>query len=237
MTNEKSFINVPIEFTNAVLGVASALNVRDMCVVGGAVRDCVLGKMSGKNTKPKDIDIILPTPIVQPQKNPNIIGMRKNSLGGVKLYVKNFGTVDVFQQYTENPEAIIANYFDFNCNSLYYRMHDNTIQPSVFFLEFLESRTIREQNMVYTNGGINGMYGLPQTVMRALKFQILFSEKYNLETELSDDLLYRIYNMKTSDEREMKKYMASHVANKQLQQKILENYQSIREWLVVSISG
>ena len=229
MTNEKSFINVPIEFTNAVLGVASALNVRDMCVVGGAVRDCVLGKMSGKNTKPKDIDIILPTPIVQPQKNPNIIGMRKNSLGGVKLYVKNFGTVDVFQQYTENPEAIIANYFDFNCNSLYYRMHDNTIQPSVFFLEFLESRTIREQNMVYTNGGINGMYGLPQTVMRALKFQILFSEKYNLETELSDDLLYRIYNMKTSDEREMKKYMASHVANKQLQQKILENYQSIRE--------
>ena len=229
MTNEKSFINVPIEFTNAVLGVASALNVRDMCVVGGAVRDCVLGKMSGKNTKPKDIDIILPTPIVQPQKNPNIIGMRKNSLGGVKLYVKNFGTVDVFQQYTENPEAIIANYFDFNCNSLYYRMHDNTIQPSVFFLEFLESRTIREQNMVYTNGGINGMYGLPQTVMRALKFQILFSEKYNLETELSDDLLYRIYNMKTSDEREMKKYMASHVANKQLQKKILENYLQIKK--------
>ena len=229
MINEKSFINVPIEFTNAVLGVASALNVRDMCVVGGAVRDCVLGKMSGKNTKPKDIDIIFPTPIVQPQKNPNIIGMRKNSLGGVKIYVKNFGTVDVFQQYTENPEAIIANYFDFNCNSLYYRMHDNTIQPSVFFLEFLESRTIREQNMVYTNGGINGMYGLPQTVMRALKFQILFSEKYNLETELSDDLLYRIYNMKTSDEREMKKYMASHVANKQLQKKILENYLQIKK--------
>ena len=228
ISDKESLIKVPVEFTNAVLGVASALRARDMCVVGGAVRDCVLGKMSGKNTKPKDLDIILPTPLVQPQKNPNIIGMRENSLGGVKLYVKNFGTVDVFQQYTNEPETIIANYFDFNCNSLYYRMHDNTIRESVFFDEFLESRTIREQNMAYTNGGINGMYGLPQTVMRALKFQILFSEKYNFETELSDDLLYQIYNMKTSDEREMKKYMTSHVADKQLQKKILENYQNIR---------
>ena len=228
MKNEKSFISVPFEFTNAVLGVASALKVRDMCVVGGAVRDCVLGKMSGHNTKPKDLDVILPTPLVQPQKNPNIIGIRKNSLGGVKLYVKNFGTVDVFQQYTDEPEYIIANYFDFNCNSLYYRMHDNTIQPSVFFLEFLESRTIREQNMAYTKGGINGMYGVPQMVMRALKFQILFSEKYNLETELSDDLLYKIYNMKTSDEKEMKKYMMSHIVDKQLQKKILENYFQIK---------
>ena len=228
ISDKESLIKVPVEFTNTVLRVASVLNVRDMCVVGGAVRDCVLGKMSGKNTKPKDLDIILPAPIVQPQKNPNIIGMRKNSLGGVKLYVKNFGTVDVFQQYTENPASIIANYFDFNCNSLYYRMHDNTIQPSAFFLEFLESRTIREQNMAYTNGGINGMYGLPQTVMRALKFQILFSEKYNLEIDLSDDLLYQIYNMKTSDEREMKKYMASHVMDKKLQTQILASYQKIR---------
>ena len=228
MTDEKSLINIPVEFTNAVLLVASALRVRDMCVVGGAVRDCVLGKMSGKYTKPKDLDVILSTPIVQPQKNPNIIGVRENSLGGIKLYIRNFGTVDVFQQYTENPETIIANYFDFNCNSLYYRTCDNTIQPSAFFLEFLESHTIREQNMAYTNDGINGMYGVPQTIMRALKFQIQFAEKYNFKTDLSDDLLYQIYHMKTSDEREMKKYMMSHVADKQLQKKILENYQNIR---------
>ena len=200
MTNKESFIAVPVDFTNAILSVASALRVRDMCVVGGAVRDCVLGKMSGHNTKPKDIDVILPVPLVQPEKNPNIIGMRKNSLGGVKLYVKNFGTVDVFQQYTDEPEYIIANYFDFNCNSLYYRTSDNTIKESVFFDEFLESHTIREQNVIYTNCGVNGMYGVPQTIMRALKFQIQFAEKYNFETELSDDLLYQIYHMKKSDE-------------------------------------
>ena len=228
MLMEKSFIPVPIDFTNTVLHIASALKVRNLCVVGGAVRDCVLGKMSGKNTKPKDIDIILPTPIVQPQKNPNIIGVRENSLGGIKLYIRNFGTVDVFQQYTENPETIIANYFDFNCNSLYYRTCDNTIQPSAFFLEFLESHTIREQNVVYADNGVNGIYGMPQTIMRALKFQIQFAEKYNFKTELSDDLLYQIYHMKTADEREMKKYMALHVADKQMQNKIFENYQNIR---------
>ena len=228
MTNKESFIAVPVDFTNAILSVASALRVRDMCVVGGAVRDCVLGKMSGHNTKPKDIDVILPVPLVQPEKNPNIIGMRKNSLGGVKLYVKNFGTVDVFQQYTDEPEYIIANYFDFNCNSLYYRTSDNTIKESVFFDEFLESHTIREQNVIYTNCGVNGMYGVPQTIMRALKFQIQFAEKYNFETELSDDLLYQIYHMKKSDEIAMKKYMMSHVVNKSLQKKILENYQNIR---------
>ncbi|MBR4475215.1 MAG: hypothetical protein IKP05_00855 [Alphaproteobacteria bacterium] len=228
ISDKESLIKVPVEFTNTVLRVASVLNVRDMCVVGGAVRDCVLGAVSGHTTRPKDLDVILPEPLSQPHKNPNVLGIKKNSLGGTKVYVKNFGTVDVFQQYTNEPESIIANYFDFNCNSLYYRMHDNTIQPSAFFLEFLESRTIREQNMAYTNGGINGMYGLPQTVMRALKFQILFSEKYNLEIDLSDDLLYQIYNMKTSDEREMKKYMASHVMDKKLQTKILASYQKIR---------
>ena len=228
MLMEKSFIPVPIDFTNTVLHIASALKVRNLCVVGGAVRDCVLGKLSGTNTKPKDLDVILSAPLIHPEKNRNIIGMRENSLGGKKLYIKNFGTVDVFQQYTENPETIIANYFDFNCNSLYYRTCDNTIQPSAFFLEFLESQTIREQNMAYTDGGVNGMYGVPQTIMRALKFQIQFAEKYNFKTDLSDDLLYQIYHMKTADEKAMKKYMASHVVDKQLQQKILENYQNIR---------
>ncbi len=226
--DKESFVNVPVEFTNTVLRVASALNVRNMCVVGGAVRDCVLGVLSGNSIQPKDLDVILPEPLSQPHKNPNILGMRKNSLGGVKVFVKNFGTVDVFQQYTNEPEGIIANYFDFNCNSLYYRMHDNTIQPSAFFLEFLESRTIREQNMAYTNGGINGMYGLPQTVMRALKFQIQFNEKFNLKTNLSSDILYMIYNMNADDEKSMKKYMSSHVMDKKLQARILQSYQRIR---------
>ena len=228
MTDKESFINVPVEFTNTVLRVASALNVRDMCVVGGAVRDCVLGAMSGNKTAPKDLDVILPEPLRNIDKNPNILGMRKNSLGGVKVFVKNFGTIDVFQHYTNEPEGIIANYFDFNCNSLYYRMHDNKIIESIFFDEFLESKTISPQHVIYDETGGTALYGKPQTVMRALKFQIQFNEKFNLKTNLSSDILYMIYNMNRDDEKSMKQYMASHVMDKKLQNKILESYQKVR---------
>jgi len=228
MTNKDSLIKVPVEFTDTVLRVASALNVRNMCVVGGAVRDCVLGALSGNSTQPKDLDVILPEPLLQPHKNPNILGMRKNSLGGVKVFVKNFGTVDVFQQYTNEPEGIIANYFDFNCNSLYYRMHDNKIIESLFFDEFMESKTISPQHIIYDKTGGTVLYGKPQTVMRALKFQIQFNEKFNLKTNLSSDILYMIYNMNADDEKSMKKYMSSHVMDKKLQAQILQSYQRIR---------
>ena len=228
MTDKESFINVPVEFTNTVLRVASALNVRDICVVGGAVRDCVLGAMSGNKTTPKDLDVILPEPLKQVDKNPNILGFRKNSLGGVKVFVKNFGTVDVFQHYTNEPESIIANYFDFNCNSLYYRMHDNKIIESVFFDEFMESKTISPQHIIYDKTGGTVLYGKPQTVMRAIKFQIQFNEKFNLKTNLSSDILYMIYNMNADDEKSMKQYMYSHIRDIYLQQKILQSYQKIR---------
>jgi len=228
IVDKESLIKVPVEFTNTVLRVASALNVRDMCVVGGAVRDCVLGAVSGHTTRPKDLDVILPEPLSQPHKNPNILGIKKNSLGGTKLFVKNFGTVDVFQQYTNEPKGIIANYFDFNCNSLFYCMHDNKIIESVFFDEFMESKTISPQHIIYDKTGGTVLYGKPQTVMRALKFQIQFNEKFNIKTNLSSDILYMIYNMNTADETAMKKYMSSHVMDKKLQTKILQSYQKIR---------
>jgi hypothetical protein len=228
MTDKESFINVPVEFTNTVLRVASALNVRDICVVGGAVRDCVLGAMSGYKTTPKDLDVILPEPLKRADKNPNILGVRKNSLGGAKVFVKNFGTVDVFQHYTNEPEGIIANYFDFNCNSLYYRMHDNKIIESVFFDEFMESKTISPQHIIYDKMGGTVLYGVPQTVMRAIKFQIQFKEKFNLKTNLSSDILYMIYNMNQDDEKSMKQYIYSHIRDIHLQQKILQSYQRIR---------
>lgn len=227
MTDKESFIKVPVEFTNMVLRVAGVLQVPSLCVVGGAVRDCVLGKLVGHETISKDFDVILP---MRPKlnNNPNIISWRTNSLGGLKIKTKNIGTVDVFQHYTDEPEHIIANYFDFNCNSLYYRMCDNKIIESIFFDEFLESKTIRPQRVLYTRNTVVAQYQTPQTVMRALKFQIQFNEKFNLKTNLSDDILYMIYNMNADDEKRMKQYMTTHVMDKKLQNKILQSYQKVR---------
>lgn len=227
LTDKESLIKVPVEFTNTVLRVAGVLQVPSLCVVGGAVRDCVLGNLVGHETISKDFDVILP---MRPKlnNNPNIISWRTNSLGGLKIKTKNIGTIDVFQHYTDEPEHIIANYFDFNCNSLYYRMHDNKIIESIFFDEFLESKTISPQHVIYDETGGTALYGKPQTVMRALKFQIQFNEKFNFKTNLSSDILYMIYNMNRDDEKSMERYMISHIHDVRLQQKILQSYQKVR---------
>lgn len=227
LTDKESLIKVPVEFTNTVLRVAGVLQVPSLCVVGGAVRDCVLGNLVRHETISKDFDVILP---MRPKlnNNPNIISWRTNSFGGLKIKTKNIGTIDVFQHYTDEPEHIIANYFDFNCNSLYYRMLDNKIIESIFFDEFLESKTIRPQHVIYDETGGTALYGKPQTVMRALKFQIQFNEKFNFKTNLSSDILYMIYNMNRDDEKSMKQYMISHIHDVCLQQKILQSYQKVR---------
>jgi hypothetical protein len=225
---QESLIPVPSSFSNIVRNVADALGVQDMCVVGGAVRDCVLGKLSGHDIKPKDLDIILPSPLLDIARNPNVVKIRQNSLGGIKYEVKDFGIVDIFQYYTSNPENIIARFFDFNCNSLFYRMKTNKIIASVFFYEFLESRTISQQNMLFINNKVVGQYGVPETVMRAIKFQIQFMDKYDIKTKLGFEILHLIHNMTKQDELDMKKYMKSHVMDNKLQKMIWQKYQTIK---------
>ena len=225
---EQPYFATPQYLSDTAAGIAAELHVPQLCVVGGAVRDCVLAQATGRVARPKDLDVILPTPPAL-DKNPNIIAARKNSLGGYKIKTKNFGAVDVFQQYTETPEYIIMDFFDFNCNSLFYRMRDNAIITSVFFHEFLESKTIRPQRVLYTQNAVIGQYGVPQTVVRALKFQIKFAENFDIKTKLSSDILYMIYNMTQTDERAMVEYMSTHVSDARVQKMILKNYQNIRK--------
>ena len=82
--------------------------------------------------------------------------------------------------------------------------------------------------MLYTPNAVVAQYQTPQTVMRALKFQIKFAEYFDIKTKLSSDILYMIYNMTTADEAAMKKYMESHVADSRMQKQIWQNYQKIR---------
>lgn len=224
---ERPYFATPPYLSDVASGLAQLLRVQNLCIVGGAVRDCVLGQMTGREISPKDLDVILP---VQPHlgQNPDVLGWRTNSLGGIKVNTTRFGVIDVFQQYTETPEYIIVDFFDFNCNSLFYRTRDDAIITSAFFHEFLESKTIRPQRVLYTRNTVVAQYQTPQTVMRALKFQIKFAEYFDIKTKLSSDILYMAYNMTTADEAAMKKYMESHVADSRMQKQIWQNYQKIR---------
>ena len=84
-------------------GVVNDLNLpknTDVFAVGGFVRDAVLGKLVGKETESKDIDLILSQ---KPDfsENQNVLWKQENSFGGIKLGLKNFPEVDIFNKEFE----------------------------------------------------------------------------------------------------------------------------------------
>ncbi len=197
--------------------ISELLRVNEICVVGGAVRDVLLGNLVGRNIAPKDFDLILPNPL-QLKDNTNILWYQKNSLGGTKIMLRDFGIVDVFQQYTKSPQDIIANYFDFNCNSLFYK--NGRVQESVLFRHFLETSELYVYNPQF--------YRVEHFVARALKFQILFKNNFGLNVKLSNNLLYQIYSMNDKQISDMQEYIKRKVQLPDLRHQIVASFLKIR---------
>ncbi len=206
--------------------VAQELNISkndDLFIVGGFVRDNVLSALSGKENVSKDIDLILPKrPVLE--NNPNILRKRKNSLGGTKICTKNFSEIDIFQPYTTAVDLIVGKYFDFNCNGLYYSHYQKQILPSVYFYGFTSDRIIDFVNYIYGKNGIEQRYGEASMVARALKFKVMFHENFGIETKLSSNILYLLYNMDKQTEQEMFNYVGNKVKTKEIQNKIISEY-------------
>ena len=206
--------------------VAKELNISetdDLFIVGGFVRDNVLSALSGKENVSKDIDLILPErPVLE--NNPNILRKRKNSLGGTKICTKNFPEIDIFQPYTTRVDLIVVKYFDFNCNALYYSHYQKQIFPSVYFYGFTSDRVIDFVNYIYGENGIEQRYGKASMVARALKFKVMFHENFGIETKLSSNILYLLYNMDKQTEQEMFNYVGNKVKSKEIQNKIISEY-------------
>lgn len=195
--------------------------------VGGLVRDHVLNELFSKQYNSKDIDIIL-SKKQDFTRNPNITFMRQNSLGGVKLQTKNFGIIDVFQYYVDDPCFIVSDVFDFNCNAVYYSHNEKCIRPTPHFYNFILNKTLDLEKVIYGSNGIEYNYRVSALVSRALKFQIEFRERYNLNLRLSENVLYMIYNMDKTQEEQMIEYTKSKAGSIDLQNKILSEYQKLR---------
>lgn len=207
-------------------GVAHELKIKendDLYVVGGFVRDNVLAALTGKKITFKDLDLIMPKrPVLE--NNPNILRKRKNSLGGTKICTKNFPEIDIFQPYTTTVDLIVGKYFDFNCNALYYSHYQKQILPSVYFYGFTSDRIIDFVNYIYGENGIEQRYGNASMVARALKFKVMFHENFGIETKLSSNILYLLYNMDKQTEQEMLNYIGNKVKSKEIQNKIISEY-------------
>ena len=179
--------------------IANRLVVEDVCIVGGAVRDSVLAAITGRNFYVKDWDVVCAkAPVIQDNKN--ILGVKENSFGGTKVELRDVGVVDIFQYYTNNPQVIIANTFDFNCNSLFYL--DGKIYESMFFLHFIETAELFVCNP--------HKYKPAHIVARALKFQIVFKEQFGIDVKLNYRILHEIYSLTDTDKDQMLEYMRRH---------------------------
>ena len=186
-----------------------------------------MNALFSKQYDSKDIDVIL-SKKQDFGHNPNITFMRRNSLGGVKLRTRNFGIIDVFQYYVDNPRFIVSDIFDFNCNAIYYSHNEKCIIATPHFYNFILNKTLDLEKVIYVPNGIEYRYDVAALASRALKFQIEFRERYDLNLRLSENILYMIYNLDKTKEQQMIEYTKSHAGSIDLQNKILSEYQKLR---------
>lgn len=207
-------------------GIVNDLNLpknTDVCVVGGFVRDAVLGELTNTRVESKDIDLILSQ---KPDfsENQNVLWKQENSFGGIKLGLKNFPEVDIFDTYLDWPGLIVGSCFDFNCNSIFYSHFTQQILAAGPFYAFTSNKTIEMINYLISNDEIKTLYKEPSIVSRALKFQVLFREKYGIEARLSSTLRFLLLNMDEKTRQEMFKYTQQKIKDENLRNKVIEQY-------------
>ena len=206
--------------------IANDLNFstnKDWFIVGGFVRDAVLNELSGRVYKSKDVDIILSWKAYL-ENNQNIISRQENSFGGLKLCTKNFHEIDIFNQVVVNPDYFIVSGFDFNCNAIYFSCSEQNIYASYHFYNFFLNQKIDIMNLHYTKCGMESIYPVYSTVSRALKFQVVFREKYNMNIELSDNVWYMLACMDKKAEFDMFQYMRQKVKDENIIAQMIKNY-------------
>ena len=201
----------------------------DLYVVGGFVRDAVLAALTNKDYTSKDLDLILPN---RPNfdENTNVLWKKENSLGGLKIGTKNFPEIDVFQKSATNPQLIVGQFFDFNFNSIYYSHRVKQIFASSYFYGFTSNKIIDFLQAYYTENGIEQRYPNSWVVSRALKFQIQFKHKFGIETKLSPNILYLLYEMDKKTEQEMFDYTKIKVKSESMQKQIFDTYKRLKNY-------
>ena len=199
----------------------------DVFAVGGFVRDAVLGELTNTKVESKDIDLILSQ---KPDfsENQNVLWKQENSFGGIKLGLKNFPEVDIFNKEFDWPDIIVGWYFDFNINSLFYHNRSQQILAAAPFYAFTSNKTIELETYLISGDKLKTLYQDPSLVSRALKFQVLFREKYGIDARLSWTILYLLQNMDKQTEQKMLKYTQQKIKDDNLRKQVIEQYYNIK---------
>ena len=227
---EKAVYRARKKIAPLVDGVVNDLNLpknTECFAVGGCVRDAVLCELTNTQFEPKDIDLILSEKLDLSQ-NQSVLWKQENSFGGIKLGLKNFPEVDIFNKEFNWPDIVVGWYFDFNINSLFYHNGSKQIFVAAPFYAFTSNKTIELESYLMENANFRTLYKEPSLVSRALKFQVLFREKYGVDSRLSWTILHLLQNMDKQTEQEMFEYTQQKVKDENLRNKIIENYYRIK---------
>lgn len=227
---ERAICRARKKIVPVVDGVVNDLNLpknTDVFVVGGFVRDAVFCELTNTKFEPKDIDLILSQ---KPDfsENQNVLWKQENSFGGIKLGLKNFPEVDLFDKEIDWPDMMVGQYFDFNVNSIYYHNKTRQILAAAPFYGFTSNKTIELVNYCIKGDGVETLYKEPSLVSRALKFQVLFREKYGIDARLSWTILYLLKNMDNQTEQKMFEYTQQKIKDENLRKQVIEQYYNIK---------
>ena len=227
---ERAICRARKKIAPVVDGVVNDLNLpknTDVFVVGGFVRDAVFCELTNTKFEPKDIDLILSKKSDFSQNN-NMLWKQENSFGGIKLGLKFFPEVDIFDKYFDCPAIIVGQYFDFNVNSIYYHNKTRQILAAAPFYGFTSNKTIELESFLISSDKIETLYKEPSLVSRALKFQVLFREKYGIDARLSWTILYLLQNMDKQTEQKMFEYTQQKIKDENLRKQVIEQYYNIK---------
>lgn len=220
MDLDKAIILAGARLGKIVDGLSVNLGVHNICVVGGAVRDTVLGYLTGHNCDFKDIDIMVSAPLTNIDKYPGLLSVNKNTFGGTKLRTRDFGEIDIWH-YDDNTRHSVMRYFDFNCNSLYYDYVTRQLLVSNQFQNFVKSNILDFGNSWY--GRIESI------IIRAIKFYILFNKNFGMNIHFSPRIISHIVDSKKlSDEYFNFELMRLVKKDAELRHDILNMYNSLR---------
>ena len=111
---------------------------------------------------------------------------------------------------------------------MFYHNRSQQIFAAAPFYAFTSNKIIELENYRAVNNKIETLYKTPSLISRALKFQVLFREKYGIDARLSWTILHVLYDMNKQTEQKMFEYIQQKVKDENLRKQVIEQYYSIK---------
>jgi len=170
-----------------------SLSRKNWALVGGYVRDSLISSILKRKIDSPDIDIAVLGNFPRIELNNEIIKINKNTFGGLKIYSRKYGEIDLWKvDYGEQKEDIVRIWedylykIDFGINSIIFIYPDQKIMLHKNWSKWFENRTISKLYELSKYSDIQ--------LIRAFALSVNLSKKTGVEfhtsKKIKDELNY-----------------------------------------------